>query len=292
MSRAVVIVNRHAGVQYMDGLIRLALQQAGIDADIREPSSPSQLRETARAAARNGAAAVIASGGDGTVATVAGEVAEADGILGVLPMGTLNHFARDLGIPSDLREAARVIARGNTRRVDMGDVNGRIFLNNCSIGLYPRMVRRRESQRQRLGRGKWYAMAVAALSLFRRYPLVHLTLEVEGQIIRCKTPLVFIGNNRYETDLLNLGRRTALDRGELSVYLAKATGRLDLLLLALRMLVGRLKQARDFENRVVTQLTIETRKRRVRIACDGEVVRMHPPLVCRVRPGALKVLAP
>lgn len=267
------------------------LREAGVEAELRTVQ-PAHLKAAAVEAVRDSARIVIAAGGDGTLSTVAAAVAGSGATLGVLPAGTLNHFCRDLGIPADLRSAARVIARGHVRQVDVGDLNAHTFLNNCSIGLYPRIVRRREGQRQRLGRGKWIAMALAAFSLFRRYPLVRVTLEAADRTIRCTTPLVFVGNNRYETSLLNLGRRTSLDRGELSVYLAKAPGRLDLLRLAVRVLFGRLEQDRDFQMLSVTQVTIETRKRKLRVAMDGEVVRMRPPLVFRVRPGALRVLSP
>jgi diacylglycerol kinase family enzyme len=176
--------------------------------------------------------------------------------------------------------------------VDAGEVNGRIFVNNCSIGLYPSLVIRRERQRQRLGRGKWLAMLLAFLSLFKRYPLVRLALESGGRFHRCASPLVFVGNNAYETDLLNIGRRHSLSGGELSVYLADAPTRLHLLRLVCRALFGKLATVRDFQSMNVTSLTIESRKRRLRMAMDGEVLRMRPPLRFRIRPGELRVMSP
>lgn len=289
---AVVLLNSAAG-PFSNELahVKAALRDAGIEADVR-PVKPEQLTSAARQAIESGVRLIVAAGGDGTINAVAGVVLGTDAVLGVLPTGTFNHFARDLGLPPNLDAAIRVLATGRVRQVDVGQVNGRIFLNNCSIGVYPTLVIRREEQRQRLGRGKWIAMLLAVLSLFKRYPLVKVQLNIAGCMARCTTPLVFVGNNRYQTDLLNLGRRAELDGGELSVYLVKASSRLRLLRLVLRGLLGKLAMEKDFELHFVKGLTVETRKRRVRIAMDGEVRRLRPPLNFEIRPGSLRVLGP
>lgn len=288
---AVILLNAAAG-PFSDDLARVrdAVRHAGIEADVR-PVKPAELTSAARQAIEAGARLIVAAGGDGTINAVANAVAGTEAVLGVLPTGTLNHFARDLGLPPELEQAMLTLATGQVRSVDVGQVNGRIFLNNCSIGLYPSMVIRRDEQRQRLGRGKWLAMFMAFLSLFKRYPLVKVELDMGHRSARCATPLVFIGNNRYETDLLNLGRRHGLDAGELSVYLINAPTRLRLLRLVLRGLLGRLANDRDFELLFMKSLTVESRKRHLRVAMDGEVLRMQPPLVFQIRPRALRVLA-
>lgn len=291
-SPILVMLNSGAGRNRLQlAECRRVFALAGIRADVREVV-PSKLTASAREAVSEGAAIVVAAGGDGTVGAVAAALVGSATALGVLPAGTLNHFAGDLHLPLDLLDAAQVIARDNTRKVDVGEVNGRFFLNNASIGLYPRIVGKRDGQRQRLGRGKWFAMALAAISVFRRYPLVHVSIRIKDQIVRCTTPIVFVGNNQYETDLLNLGRRSALDGKELCVYFAIATGRLSLLRLGLRAILGRLKQDRDFRMLIMDRLTLETRRRKIRVALDGEVVRMEPPLEFRLRAGALLVIAP
>jgi len=241
---------------------------------------------------------VIAGGGDGTVSTVAGALVGSRAALGVLPMGTLNHFARDLHVPPKLDLAARLIADAVrapdqfVRAVDIGEVNGRCFVNNASIGLYPHIISKREKQQERLGRGKWLAMFVAIVAVFRRYPLLRVALEVEGETHPRVTPFVFVGNNRYEMNLMAAGARGCLDRGELSLYFAHRTGRFGLLWLALRGLFGRLDQAKDFEAVCLPAFAIETPKKTLKIAVDGEVTRMVPPLHFLVRPGALRVIAP
>jgi diacylglycerol kinase family enzyme len=284
-------LNAAAGGARDDSLrIAEALLRAGIEADVRQVN-PLELTATARRAIESGARLVVAAGGDGTINAVAAAVAGSPAVLGILPVGTLNHFARDLGLPADLDQAAQVLASGRIRQVDAGEVNGRLFVNNCSIGLYPSLVIRRERQRQRLGRGKWLAMLLAFLSLFKRYPLVRVAFDVADRPQRCATPLLFVGNNHYETDLLNIGHRLSLSGGQLSVYLADAPSRLRLLRLVFRALFGKLATIRDFQSMSVTSLTVESRKRLLRMAMDGEVLRVRPPLIFRVRPGELRVMA-
>lgn len=291
--RAIILSNFAAGPggANMRSAIDRALKAAGIEAEIR--STPGhQLAAAARAAAQGGADVVVAAGGDGTISAVASALAGERTLMGVLPIGTLNHFAKDLGLPLDLEQAARIIAQGHVRDIDLGEVNGRCFVNNSSIGLYPRIVTRRNEQCERLGRGKWLATALAVLATFRRYPLVQVMLDTGRQEFFRETPFVFVGNNHYEMSLLSMGSRKRLDAGRLSVYFANRTGRFGLLALMVRALFGRLNQARDFDVLDLARLRIDTHKKSLHVACDGEVLRLDPPLEYRVRPAALRVLAP
>ena len=147
---------------------------------------------------------IVAGGGDGTVSTVAAALVDTDICLGVLPLGTLNHFAKDLGLPLDLEAAVRCIATGVTSRVDVGEVNGRVFVNNSSLGLYPDIVRDREQQQKRFGRGKWHALLRASIAALRRYPFLQVSLAVEGRERAYRTPFVFIGNNAYRMEGLTM----------------------------------------------------------------------------------------
>ena len=197
---------------------------------------------------------IVAGGGDGTVSTVAAALVDTDISLGVLPLGTLNHFAKDLGLPLELDAAVGCIAGGATSRVDVGEVNGRVFVNNSSLGLYPDIVRDREQQQKRFGRGKWHALLRASIAALRRYPFLHVSLTVEGRERAYRTPFVFIGNNDYRMEGLALGERTALDDGLLSLYVAQRPGRLRLVQLALRALLGRLRETRDFDQMHATEI--------------------------------------
>jgi diacylglycerol kinase family enzyme len=176
--------------------------------------------------------------------------------------------------------------------VDVGEVNGHVFINNSSIGVYPEVVAEREELRLRLGGGKWLALLAAVRATVRRFPLLTLSVEVGGQSVESTTPLLFVGNNRYEINLLSLGRRSRLDRGELCIYLVKAADRVALVKLALRSLLGLLQRDAQFEAGCVAELRAETRRRRVKVAKDGEVLSLRPPLYYRSCPGALRVLVP
>jgi diacylglycerol kinase family enzyme len=242
---------------------------------------------------RQGADVLVAAGGDGTVSAIASSVRGTKTALAVLPMGTLNHFARDLGIPTDIDEAVAAIGRGQRIAVDMGEVNGRYFVNNASLGIYPDIVRDRTRRQRRLGHGKPWAMMWAILSVMRRSPFLKLAVDIEGQeTFRCRSPFVFIGNNDYVMEGFNIGQRGSLRDGHLSIYTTTRRTRFGLFALALRALVGRLRQADDFAMAKATQLQIDSSRRRLLVATDGEVTAMDTPLTFRVLPGALQVVAP
>lgn len=295
--RVVVVFNPRSGVrcsfdrsvaEQRDELIAL-FAEAGVTATAF-PLDTTNVGDAVRRAIADRADAVVAAGGDGTVSAVAGVLAGTDMPMGVLPWGTLNHFAKDVGIPLDARQAVRAIATGHSRAVDVVEVNGRRFVNNSSIGLYPHLVSTRDRQRERFGYGRWKAMLAALVAVFRRYPVVSVVLETPEERVPRTTPFVFVGNNRYAVHGLMIGTRRCLDEGVLSLYFANRTGRLGLLRLALRALFGRLEQAKDFDSMAVTSVRIHTRKQTLKVAVDGEVVRLVPPLVYRIRPGALRVI--
>jgi len=292
--RLIVLMNPAAGLSgnfpIRDAVLE-SLRAAGAEPVLR-PARGSAILETARAALREAPEALVAAGGDGTLSAVAAAVAQSDVPLGVMPIGTLNHFARDIGIPTDLRQAARIIVDGTVRSLDIGQANGHCFINNSSIGLYPHIVRHRNRHCQQLGRGKWLATLLAAISVLRRYPLVSVTIQAGGNSLCRTTPFVLIGNNRYKMNLLAMGARARLDEGMLSVYSTSRSGRFRLLKLMLRGLLGRLDQDRDFDDIITQQALVETHKRTLRVAFDGEVCRMTPPLHYRILPGALKVICP
>ena len=262
----------------------------GVQANVQLAQSGADIEYLAKHAAAK-ADVIVAGGGDGTISTVAAEVSNAGKILGVLPLGTLNNFSKDLAIPQDLAGAVSTIAAGEVRVIDLAEVNGRPFINNSSIGLYPRIVLRRV-EHQRLGRGKWNAAFWAALQMFRLSPFLKVRIEVDGKSFLRKTPFVFVGNNEYEMELYNIGRREALDEGELSVYFLHRGGRWGVVLLLYHTLFGQLRQWKDFEEVNTAEITIQTRRKKLHVALDGEVRTMKTPLVYRTRPGALKVLVP
>lgn len=296
-ARVEIILNASAGSGGQEDARAALAEIFAAESDMQAHISLARSGEEIVALARRAVAdkdvqMIVAGGGDGTVNAVAAELVGTDKTLGVLPLGTLNHFAKDLRIPLDLEGAARNLIEGENFKVDVGEVNERIFINNSSLGLYPSIVRHREKQQERLGRGKWFAAAWATVEVFRRYPLFSVRLSADGQEFRRRTPFVFIGNNEYQMDAFNLGARSCLDAGQLSLHLTRDIGRWGLLRLAASALIGRLREARDFDALCTKEVWIETRRTRVRVATDGEVTIMRSPLHYRVRPAALRVIAP
>lgn len=234
--------------------------------------------------------AVVCGGGDGTILTAILAGLGRDRPLGILPLGTLNLLARDLGLPQDPIEAARVLADGRAAAIDLAEVNGLPFAIWASLGMHPWIVRRRDKL-QRGGYRKWPAFALAALRAFRRYPLVRATLSVGGRQIVATTPLLVISNNAWREEALPLTRET-LDRGELVVHVARVRTRLGLLWLALRALLGAWNVSGLLDTYHTDEVRVISRKRRVMLSLDGEVTVLRSPLVFRLRPRGLNVLMP
>jgi len=250
------------------------------------------IKGAVESAIQRGARVIVAGGGDGTLSTVASVLVDGEVALGVLPLGTLNHFAKDQQIPLDLAGAVRIIIAGHSERVDVGDVNGRVFINNSSLGIYPDIVRLRERQRARLGIGKWAALATATWLVLRRASTLRVRMTTDTDARLYCTPFAFIGNNEYVLDGFEIGARKTLQGGVLSLYTARRTGRLGVLHLALQALLGRLRGGGDFDAVTARDIVIETRRRRISVAIDGEVSVLEVPLHYRSRPRALRVLVP
>jgi len=290
-----VVINAGAGNPHVEEnaeKLTELFRAGGLAVDVRLASSGDELATLMRAAASEHPALLIAAGGDGTISTAAALLVGTQTVLGVLPFGTLNHFAKDLDIPLELDGAVANIIAGNAIDVDVGEVNGRVFINNSSLGLYPDIVRDRERQQSRLGRGKWHSFLWASIAAFRRFPFWSVRIDVDGTKRVYSTPLVFIGNNEYKMEGFNIGERERIDGGRLSVYIVKRQGRAALVRLALEAVVGLLRQARDFEALSPTELAIETRHKRILVATDGEVQAMDSPLQYRSRPRSLRVIVP
>lgn len=185
----VVLLNSHADRRdpIVKESVAAAFEAAGCDAVIQVTDGARIAADCAQAL-KNGARVLVAGGGDGTVSSVAHALVGSDAAMGVLPLGTLNHFARDLGLPLDIEAAARVIATRQTLCVDVGEVNGRSFVNNSSLGLYARLVAE-TTKRERSGLYRWIAHAVAAVRVWSRYyRRLHVTLRGKGVNRLTRTP--------------------------------------------------------------------------------------------------------
>ena len=295
MARVPVLLNCNAGAAGSDPKIGEkvadALAKAGFDAEV-ELIDGGKCEVRCRALVERGARLIVVGGGDGTVSAAASALVGSETLLGILPVGTLNHFARDLGISTNIEEAIKLIAGRPERRVDVAEMNDRLFINNSAIGLYPLMVIDRDLQRVRLGRSKRLAMIVASLRTLARFNHQRLTLTVNDQQARIDTPLLFVGNNEYRTDIGAAGQRESIEDGELSVYVMRKKTRRGLIAASIRSLLNRSRPDDMVRIEGVERLCVSSRKRQLAVSLDGEVVRAEPPLDYKIRKKALRVIAP
>ncbi len=234
-----------------------------------------------------GAPIVAIGGGDGTLGHAAGDLAKAGSTLAVLPLGTRNHLARQLGI-ADLKQACQVIAGDRRGRIDLAQAGDRVFVNNASIGIYTGLVR----ERDRLPGPKWLGTIPATFHVLKHMRTQHMRLTIDGKSRSIKTPLLFIGNNRYSLKTGSLGQRKSLSDGVLSLFAVSARTPMALIGFALRTLVGRSDPERDYEELCEAKQVIVEGHGCIDVAFDGEVEECRLPLTFKILPGALEVLVP
>jgi YegS/Rv2252/BmrU family lipid kinase len=282
---AAIVINRGKADR---ASVEEALRTAGIGGEV-ELVAGDRIEEFVRSHVEGGARLIIVGGGDGSVGAAASALAGSDATLGILPLGTLNHFARDLGIPADLGKAAALIAKGRERAVDVAQVNGRTFVNNSAIGLYPLMVVDRENQQHRLGRSKRLAMLVASFRTLAKFHDDRLTLTSNEGRSSVDTPLLFVGNNEYRVAMPGAGSREALDDGHLCVLVMRKKGVPGFLAATARALIGLAREDDMVRIDDVERLRVDSSRASLTVSIDGETCRMKPPLDYRIRKGALRV---
>jgi diacylglycerol kinase family enzyme len=293
--KVAVIINKHSGTiknsnTLTESYLKEIFDNHSLEADIYLIEGRT-IKEKVLECLKSQYEVIVAAGGDGTVSSVASHLVNTDVPLGVLPLGTLNHFAKDLNIPLDLSDAIKLISEKKTTKVDVGEVNEIYFINNSSVGMYPKMVKKREEIMERIGGRKWIAMFSAFISILNRFPLITVHINADYDTIFTKTPFVFIGNNEYEMNLFQMGSRNSLSSGKLSIYTPTYSKRLSLIKFFFSMLINKLEQQKDF---VVTQtdsIVLETKKKIIEVASDGEVRLLSSPLKYKIHPLALTVIA-
>ena len=289
-----VFLNCSSGLSSKEGipdLLDSILREGGTEARIVPCEKGMDIGAFARDAVRAGAGVVVAGGGDGTLRAVASALVNTGVVFGVLPVGTLNHFARDLNIPLNLEQSARNLSTGYPVPVDVGEVNGQVFINNSIIGLYPTYRFLREYV-ERKGWRNWLAFAWAVMTVMKRYPFLTLRFHVDGKPIVRSTPYVMIANNEHEMEGYHLGTRKRLDAGELWIYIMRRRSRWGLLRMILGLALGQFNKDRDFEIFHASELWIEGRQKRLGVALDGEIAILNTPLHYRSIPSALQVIVP
>ena len=298
-----IVLNAGSGSSETDerrSVIEDVLTQAGRQFQLTLVDDPGQLPDIAARVAAEARAAggiLVAAGGDGTINAVAREAVEQGCLFGVLPQGTFNYFGRTHNIPEDLGEAVRALLGAQVQPVQVGMVNQRIFLVNASIGLYPRMLEEREIDKKQFGRSRFVAFLSGLKTFFSPHRRLQITLELDGKEHALRTSTLFVGNNRLQMEQVGIAPLTdAVEDGKLAAIAPKLVGRLGMLGLVVRAMMGRLGQADNLVSFSFRRMTVKPRKfygkRRVKVATDGEVTQMDTPLEFRVLEGQLLLLKP
>lgn len=290
-----VVMNAGSGKRRADDAAKeletLLAEHAG-RVSVRLVRKGGDLTGTTDEAVAEGFRTIVAAGGDGTINAVASRIVGKGPRLGVIPLGTFNYVARALGLPESVEGAVKVILAGHDRPLPVGEVNGRVFLNNASLGVYPAILQERERIYKRYGRSRLAAHWSVLLTLADFRKPLKLRLTVDGRAVERRTPLVFVANNGFQLDQFGLEGGDCLESGRFAVFLAPDIGRLAMIRLALGLAAGRLSAGEDFELQCGSEIMVDTRRGRRIVARDGERERMTGPFTFRRRMDALRVLAP
>ena len=290
-----VIFNPNAGTALASGIttgkLRELFQTAGLEVEVDDDEN-SPISDRVTSAVRGAADVVVAAGGDGTVLAVAEGLLDSEKILGILPLGTLNGLVRDLRLPLDLNGAIQALPSLEPRAIDVGEVNGRPFLHNVIVGLVPSIAVGREQIRgkglaEKLG---FLRFMIRQLARARRIALALQAGNDSPRIERLQT--LVVANNSYEQRFGKIMSRRRLDRGTLTVYLIRSLRLFDAVRLAFEMFWGAWRDDEVIEFEKVQQLVVGSKRRRLLVTMDGEVLKLSPPLEFTVRPKSLQVLAP
>ncbi len=292
LANGTLFFNPSSGAKLPDAELRAlqaACEQTGLEVIRLTPEI--DCAQTIRERLARGVRLFVAAGGDGTVSNVVQPLVNTDAKLAVIPVGTYNHFARDLDIPLDWREALDVAIDGATRQVDTARVNERFFVNNLSLGLYPELVAVREARGRDYPR--WRARLYAAFATLRKYPHVTLAIETEHHQELVRTHVFMVSNNSY--DLSGIGieaARSTLEEGRLSVYWLPKLSRLRLAKFMAHYLAGRVHATPGFRSFRTAAMKVQTARPALKVGADGEVFTLATPLTITIVPQSLLVKVP
>lgn len=235
---------------------------------------------------------IVAAGGDGTLNAVAAKLMQTEIPMGILPLGTFNYVARLLNIPLDLLKAADVIATGKMREVHVAQINDHIYLNNASLGLYPLFIQKRELYNQRFGRFALNAYTSGLDVLIRDRKELKLEVEVDGKKYPVKTPLIFFGNNQLQLEEMNLRIAESAQKGKVAGLVVAKSDKRTLFKILWQLIKGNLDKAPDVYCFSADEVKIYSKRKKLTVALDGEIVEIQPPLKISVRKNALKIMVP
>lgn len=287
----------HGNADATQAVIAGVLDGAGRAHCFHRADDPAALPDVARvavAAAQAGGGVVVAAGGDGTINAVAQQVLDSGCVFGVLPQGTFNYFSRTHGIPSDTAQATSVLVTGTPRPVQVGLVNDRVFLVNASLGLYPKLLEDREAFKRQFGRSRLVAFGAGLVTLFGAHRKLRLQIAYGELAQRVRTPTLFVGNNRLQME--QIGAAGAFEQGHLAAITLRPVGTFGMLGLLLHGAMSRLADADNVESFGFDHLSVRPARLRrmkpIKVATDGEVAWLEPPLEFRVSPVPLRLLTP
>jgi len=290
-----VIVNQGSGRKAGDSIadqIRERLQGRVARLDFRRTPKGGDLTGIARHAIGQGFDLIVAAGGDGTQAAIASAVAGSPAAMVVIPGGTFNYFARDLGVGETVEQALAVLDAPHLRRIHVGEINGLLFLNNVSFGAYPEILKRREDIYKRWGRSRVAAYWSAVVAMWNLRHPIRLVVRANGTERRFKTALAFVAKSAYQLDSFGLDGAEDIRQGRLALLVARARRPWPLIRSALRLAFGKSARYQDFDLISAEEFTLETEPRHEYVAHDGEKLWMDSPFSVRVLPNALAVLVP
>lgn len=291
-----VILNANAGTANALGVDAASLgalfKANGLEAEI-DARSDVTLSQRIDDAMASGAPTVVAAGGDGTITALAAALVGSDKNLAILPLGTVNALAKDLHVPLDLAGAVAALVTGESHRIDVGEVNGRIFLHKVVVGLIPGVAAGREKIR---GRQDTFAKIGFLRYFFRRLARSKRIAVVidpgDGERRVERVQAMAVASNSYDEGLGQFFSRQSLDRGTLTLYVLRHFTTRDFLRLTTGMLLGNWRNDEALTVQSVKSVTIDTRKDLVKVMFDGEVETLHTPLQFTIRPKALSVIVP
>jgi diacylglycerol kinase family enzyme len=260
---------------------------------VDEPSRLPQIAEHAVKLAREAGGVIVAAGGDGTLNAVAATVLPSGLPFGILPRGTFNYFGRTYGISRETEEAVASLLDARIEPVQVGLLEGRPFLVNASLGLYPQLLEDREEYKQKLGRRRWVALISAIVTLWRTPTNLSLELKSQGERKVLRTPTLVVGNNALQLEQLGLPEVAHLEENRLVAMAAKPMGTLALYWLMVMGALSRLGEASNVISFGFESLTVRVRgRRRIKVAMDGEIFWTRSPLSFSVSPQRLQLLVP
>jgi diacylglycerol kinase family enzyme len=296
-----VVLNAGSGrhdSQEQQALIARTFEEGGREFEFLLIDDPARITEVARRAvelAQSRQGVVVAAGGDGTINAVASVVIGSGCPFGVLPQGTFNYFGRVHAIPQETAAAARALLGASITPVQAGQVNGRLFLVNASLGLYPQLLEDREAWKHQLGRSRFVAFLSGIATLLQSRKQLHLQIESGGKAVALRTPTLFVGNNHLQLARVGIDEQhtEAVEQGQLAAIVVRPIGTLALFGLLLRGLLGQLGEADNIDSFSFRRLTVTPRGvKRIKVATDGETAWMRTPLVFEVSPQPLLLMVP